>query len=190
MEAADRDLAAYVSAAGRRGAWGLWGSAYSLLAERDILLGEPDSAVARLEPLLHRPHASERLDLPTLTWAYLEQGDLERAQHAIMKAITQATDWHHRPRMAETLRVQGMIQSRRRQWDEATHTFEEALSIARSMTTPYLVARILYEYGRMDAAREDDRQAREHLAESLAIFQRLGARLYMDRTERALRDLP
>jgi class 3 adenylate cyclase/tetratricopeptide (TPR) repeat protein len=186
MEAATRDLEEWIAAAEPGDTWGLW-IAYSLLAERDLLLGQPDAALARLEPLLD-PQA-EYLDLRTLTWAYLERGDLAQAEHTIARAITKATASHDRPSIAETMRVQGMVQSRQGRWSDATQTFEDALSLARSMTMPYLEGRILYEYGRMHAARGEGEQARERLEEGLLILRRLGARPYIERTERGLREL-
>jgi hypothetical protein len=53
---------------------------------------------------------------------------------------------------------------------------------------PYLEGRILYEWGRMYAAREAPQQAQERLEEALVIFRRLGARPYIERTEQALAD--
>jgi ATP/maltotriose-dependent transcriptional regulator MalT len=152
-------------------------------------VGQPDAALARLEPLLDHPQAAEYLDFRTLTWAYLERGDLVQAEQTLARAITQATGWHDRPSIAETMRVQGMVQSRQGRWAEATQTFEDTLSLARRMTMPYLEGRILCEYGRMHAARGEGQQARERLEEGLAILYRLGARPYIERTEQALAEL-
>ena len=50
--------------------------------------------------------------------------------------------------------------------------------------------RALYELGSMLSRRGDQDRAWERLREALRIFERLGARLDMERTEQALAELP
>jgi hypothetical protein len=66
---------------------------------------------------------------------------------------------------------------------QAAAAFEGALKI---LDWPYFRSICIYDYGRMLASTGGSEAAREKLAESLAILQRLGARLHIPEVERAL----
>jgi tetratricopeptide (TPR) repeat protein len=154
-----------------------------LLAEQDILAGHPQSAINRLQPLLDRPglkeHSVTNL-MPTLAWAYLEAGDTTSAEQTASEAIERMVEQENQRHLPHALRVKGMVLSRQERWDEAEQAFSEAVSVARPMPYPYAEARSLYEWGKMGE------QSRQKLEEALAIFQRLGAKKDMERTEQAL----
>ena len=67
--------------------------------------------------------------------------------------------------------------------------FQEGLSEARRIGMPYYEARILYRLGVMHAKSGESETAQEALREAQAIFQRLGAMPYLERTERLLAEL-
>jgi hypothetical protein len=51
---------------------------------------------------------------------------------------------------------------------------------------PYYEGRLLYRFGLVHAQRDAPEEARKHLEAARAIFHRLGARPYRERTEHAL----
>jgi tetratricopeptide (TPR) repeat protein len=160
-------------------------NAERLLAYRDLLLGRPDEALQRME------HDGD--DHPgTLylrAWAHLEVGESLQAATTVERCIMLATERNNRLDLAEGLIVQGRICSRHRQFADAAHAFADALSLARSMSYPLAEGRTLYEWGRTLAAAGKRQEAREQLENTLQIFQRLGARPFMEQTDHALRRL-
>ncbi|HEV7129487.1 MAG TPA: hypothetical protein VGN32_18780 [Ktedonobacterales bacterium] len=72
---------------------------------------------------------------------------------------------------------------RQEHWEDAAHTLEEGLALARTMPYPYAEARLLDAYGRLHAQGGEPEQARERLNAAPAIFRRLGARKDIDRAE-------
>lgn len=160
-----------------------------VLAERDILEGKPQAALDRLEPLVESSEPEElgvvRL-LPYLAWAYVELGDDVRAQEVVLGGIEWARAQGNRLSLAELLKVRGMVLARRNGRDEAERTFEEAVSVARSVGYSYAEARALYEWGSMCVAGQDPKSGRARLGEAGEIFRRLGARPYSDLTRKAL----
>ena len=86
----------------------------------------------------------------------------------------------------ELLRGHGMVLSKRRRWDEAERTFEEAASVARSVRYPYVEARVFYEWGLMYVGRPDAKQGRDRLEEAVEIFRGLGSRPYSELAQKAM----
>jgi tetratricopeptide (TPR) repeat protein/transcriptional regulator with XRE-family HTH domain len=167
-------------------------SGQGVLAEQEILQGKPGAALARLEPLIERSDPEElgvvRL-LPLLAWAYLEMEDDDRAEQVPLEGIERARAQGHRLALVELLRVRGMVLARQGRWDEAERTFDEAVSVARSVRYLYAEARALYEWGSMYVGKPDPRQARELLEESAEIFRGLGSRPYFDLAQKAMSGL-
>jgi tetratricopeptide (TPR) repeat protein len=165
--------------------------AESLLAERDLAIGDPEAAVARLQPLrddlgAEAPHA---FPPPVLAEAYLAAGDEVRADELVMERIERFRRQHRRRSLALWLRVEGKVRVQQGRWDEARQAYEEAASLARAIPYPYAEAAAHYESGILHTHRGEPEQAREQLEEALIIFRHLGARPYVERTERALHDL-
>ena len=166
--------------------------AQGLLAERDLLLGCPGAARARLVPLLDRPGLEELFVtrfLPTLAWAQLELGQIGEAEHVAAQAIRRMRADNLRLDLPDALRVQAMVLIRQGRWAEAVQALEEGLVLARSMPYPYAEARLLHVYGEMHVLTGEPEPARERLEAALAIFQRLGARKDAERVEQAIADL-
>jgi tetratricopeptide (TPR) repeat protein len=164
--------------------------AQALLAEKDLLEGHPEAALDRLLPLLHQPGwESHRSFLVSLAWSYLELGNEREAQDLAAKAVAAKTD-HEDFVAKDALRLQGMVAARQGHWEEARHIFEVALERVRACLYPFGEGRILYEYALMQVRKGDAAQARGRLEAALAIFRRLGARPYIEQTERAMAALP
>ena len=159
------------------------------LAELHLLQGQPEAAARRLEPVLDRPGLQEfdvTALLPILAWAYLEMGEVGRAEQVVAEGIKRALAQKNRLALVDALRVQGMMLARLGQWQEAKRAFEEAVSLPQMMPYPYAEARAQYEWGMMLVRKGEPAQARELLEEAAVIFRRLGANKDIDRTEHGL----
>jgi tetratricopeptide (TPR) repeat protein len=152
--------------------------AHRLLAECDILEGQPQAARARLLPLLDRPGLEEwdvTALLPILAWAHLDLGDSALAEDTLTQAFRRARAGNHRLALAEALRVQALLALRQERWVEAERALDEGLALAEQMPYPYAEGRLLHLYGRMHGRKGEPGPARERLEAALRIFQRLGA---------------
>ena len=88
--------------------------------------------------------------------------------------------------IVDALRIQAMVLARQERRDKAARMWQDAASLAHPMPYPYGEARALYEWGRTLVEQGEGEQAQTRLEEALTIFQRLGARPYIDWTEQAL----
>lgn len=158
-------------------------------ADKDLLAKRPDLARARLEPLLDRANMQEMdvtVLLPLLAEAHLQMNDLYQAAAIAVEALKRARVEHDPDALLNALRVQGMVLADTERWEEAAACLEEGLTMARAMTYPYAEGRILHEFGNMHTRKGDSVAARERLEQACSIFQRLGARPYIELTEEAL----
>jgi tetratricopeptide (TPR) repeat protein len=162
-------------------------TAQGLLAELRLAQGWPPP-LDRLEHLAGQTGLGITTLLPYLARVYLEMHDVGRAEATVERGVQTATVQHQHLALLEGFRVQGMVRSRQGRWEEAERSFQDAVALARSMPHPYAEARTLYERGIMEAQRRKPEEARRLLEEALAIFQRLGAQPYIQRTEQALVD--
>jgi transcriptional regulator with XRE-family HTH domain len=163
--------------------------ANALLAERELLEGRPDAALARLTPLLDHPGtaALKRTPLlPLVAWVHLERGEDAAAAEAVARGIEHAQAQHHRLALVDALRVQAMVATRQGCWAKAKQALEEGLALARSMPYPYAEARLLHVSSALHAQKGEPEPACERLEAALAIFRRLGARKDAERVEQAL----
>jgi tetratricopeptide (TPR) repeat protein len=159
------------------------------LAEDELVAGRPESARARLRhaTALHGADSVEALHIvPLLAWAEAETGDLERAEALLADCVSRATALEHNLALVDALRVRALLATRRESWQEAADALEQSLALARPMPWPYAVAKALYAYGLLHAARGAPEQARARYAEALAILQTLGERPYAARIREAL----
>jgi class 3 adenylate cyclase/tetratricopeptide (TPR) repeat protein len=163
-----------------------------ILAERDLLDGRPQEAVARLEPLLDAPGREEvdvTLLLGVMAWALCDVGDVARAMDVIGQAIRWAIDEPNAPTLVDARWIQGVIFARQRRWPAAEAALEQAIQMARDLPYPYAEAKALYVYGQMRAEQGDSAQARERFEAGLTICAQLGERLYAEKIEEELAKL-
>jgi tetratricopeptide (TPR) repeat protein len=165
----------------------------SLLAERAVLEGRPQAALARLRPLLDRDDMQGRIEtifvLPVLAWIYLELEDTEQATQTITEVLHRQRAGTFRLALVDALRVAALVALRQERWQEAEAALGEGLALARRIGYPYGEARLLQAYGELFAQTGQPEAARERLEEALAIFQRLGARGDVVRAEQVLSSL-
>jgi tetratricopeptide (TPR) repeat protein/transcriptional regulator with XRE-family HTH domain len=152
-------------------------AALALLAELDVLEGRPEAAITRLHPLATKDLAWDYavMLLSALAAAYLETGDLERAQAHADRAVDQARRLEAWAQGIRALEVLGMVHARRGHHDLARAAYQEALQRARAMPFPYGQARLLHAYGLLDRQQGNHATAQAKLAEALAIAENLGA---------------
>lgn len=152
----------------------------------------PAAALTRLEKILNMPGLQE-LDLTPflqiLAEAYLDNGNEKRFKEIVDARAEAAAACDDRLGLLDWRRLQAMALTRQGRWKEAERAFDESLPLARAMPFPYAEARILREYAQMRARKGEPDEAKHRLQEALAIFQRLGAKKDIERTDRALAEL-
>jgi tetratricopeptide (TPR) repeat protein len=162
------------------------------LAERDLLDGNPQTALDWLAPLVDRSLNADgqlALFMPLVAWAYLDLGDEAQADQWMARALTCAGEMGYRATVAETLRVRALAAMRLDEWAHAAVTLEEALVLDRGIPDPYAEAKTLRVYGLLHLRKGEQTQARKRLESALAILNRLGERLYAEHIERDLIDI-
>jgi len=145
---------------------------HSAFAELELLRGQPEAAVTRLEPWAGREGGFRVLIETMLAWALLEAGQEVRSEKLAAETVARGREQGEKLALVDALRVHGMILVRQGKPDEAAPILEEALVLARSLPYPYAEARTLAEMGRHK--------------EALEIFQRLGAMKDMERMQKVL----
>jgi tetratricopeptide (TPR) repeat protein len=202
-----------VALAGRSGDLQALRWAEASLAEYDLLEGQPEAARERLEPLLDRPGLQEGLVtyiMPYLAWAYLEQGDLKRAEEYVRECLERAAGERIRLAWVDALRVRVLLAIHRRQASDgaavnhkkvddqagadtgladAQTALDEATQLCREMGFPYGLAKLHYTRGMLAIQAEDMGGARRALEEAKVILDSLDERLYRERVEQLLLQL-
>jgi class 3 adenylate cyclase/tetratricopeptide (TPR) repeat protein/DNA-binding XRE family transcriptional regulator len=157
------------------------------MAEVELVQGQAVEARVRLQPMIQSPGCEQYNEitplLPMLAWACLELGDERMAETLLDRAAPQAEAQYHYLALLDVLRVRGLLYTRMERFLEAEAALHDALLRARSMPHPYAEAKLLYTYGRLEAARGNPEAALERLARAGLICARLGERLYAERIE-------
>jgi hypothetical protein len=162
-----------------------------LLAEADLLAGHPEDARGRLTAVLGDRQTFTPVEQGArgarllLAWAELALG---RAEAAEMRLATVLTDAPPLLRV-DALRIQGLLAIAQRRWEVGVAALEEALALARAMPYPYAELKVLWVYGRLEAARGNAAAAEARFWTALAICDRLGEGLYRRYIEHDLRPL-
>lgn len=162
------------------------------LAERDLLMGEPAAARARLTPLLDSPGQEAALVtylMPYLAWASLELGDADVADDYLRECLKRATKEHIRLAEVEALRVRVIQATQQSDFDGAEQALEDGLRVSRELPYPYAEAKLLYSGGLCAHAQGDDARAGERLRTSQQLLTSLGEGLYLPHVRKALASL-
>jgi ATP/maltotriose-dependent transcriptional regulator MalT len=163
----------------------------SFAAEMDLFQGEPARAISRLDQFLARDDVEKEDALLTpalffLAWAHLECGHVDTAHELAQLSIKKLEEENSIIELLIARRVAGMISAARGEYELATSTFDHVISVAREVRYPHAEACALYEYGMMDVRRGNSSEALSRLGAALQIFQKLGAKPYIERAQRAL----
>jgi tetratricopeptide (TPR) repeat protein len=161
-----------------------------VLAERDILAGRPDVAHTRLVSLLDEEALQGIGVIPHLlvrqAWALLALGEVDRAAAVASRVIARTRDEGRMLPLVDALRMAALAAVRQERWEDAERALEDGISLARCLHYPYAEARFLQAYGELLVQLRQPGPPRERLEAALAIFQRLGARKDIERTEQLL----
>jgi tetratricopeptide (TPR) repeat protein len=162
-------------------------------AELDIPQGRAEEVVAALPEYIERCRNEgvgfERLVLWPLAWAELELGHIDRAEELSRRVMDSARRDNDRIYILEGAPVRTAVLRCLQRWEEAERVASEALAVAEAAKRPYSAGRIHHELGLLHAARQDCAAARRELEAALDLFQRLGARPFIDRTRQALMEI-
>jgi tetratricopeptide (TPR) repeat protein len=159
------------------------------LAARDLLEGHAQAAVRRIHFLRDRPGvAAEEMAtlLPALAEAHLRLGEADQAWDAVTLAVQHNRARNDRIDLLDALRVQAIVATTQRRWEEAAGALEEGLALARGVPSPYLEAQLLDLHGQLLEVQRKLEAARERFAMALAIFERLGALKDIERVEQKI----
>lgn len=164
---------------------------HAMLAEKDLIAGEPERALAHLAPFVPFSVPQEgNLDvrelLPLLAWVHVDLKQPLQAQELLTSLLIDLRAASMRLALADALRVQALLAMSLDRWSESEAALTEALELARSFPSPYGEAKLLMEYGQLRARQDNQEHARQYFKEALAILARLGERQYTRTIERLL----
>jgi tetratricopeptide (TPR) repeat protein len=168
-------------------------------AERDLLVGQPEHAYARLAPLLDATPTDPVTDTGQfagwlrlwVAWVQLERGEVAQAAELAAAALARIREHQEPDQMLNALRVQAMVLVRQGQWAAAADILAKGLALAQAPGFPHPgpEACLLHVWGQLHLSRGEQAAARERLEAAQAIFQRMGARALVARVEQDLATL-
>ena len=120
----------------------------------------------------------------------IRKGDLLNAERHCERALSVATQVGSKENIGAAKRVRGMLLRWRERWEESAADFEESLWIYTQVGQPFDEGRTHHEFGLMWKDKGDRERAREHLSQAVRLFERIGAKIELERAREALRELP
>jgi class 3 adenylate cyclase/tetratricopeptide (TPR) repeat protein len=158
-----------------------------VLGENHWLQGRFAKAVDALHPFIDFPgirNDDQGDNIDVLAKAYLELGNETRARKLVARAetIPQDSPWT----IVETRILKYILLGREGQVDEARAEYEETLDVARRLDYPYGEALTLSALGGLRSYPMEEKEWKDRLEAALAIFQRIGAKPLIERTQEAL----
>jgi len=124
-----------------------------------------------------------------LAEAYLAAGDQERSDESLQAVLKLVNDSQADMHIAgEAQRIVGLLEMAKSEAASAAQHFGRSVSIFDLIGDRYRSARAHFELGRAYVVTQPDR-AEEHLTRALNIFRELGAKLDIERAEKAAAEL-
>jgi tetratricopeptide (TPR) repeat protein/transcriptional regulator with XRE-family HTH domain len=149
------------------------------LAELDLIRGEPDAALGRLERWLAEESPTRLHDVMLLgiaAEACLDLGHIARGEALADQALRRARATHNEIDGIDAARIKGRSLLLQGRHADARSRLEAALSRAEAVPYPWAGARVQLVLARLSEAQGGDRRAaRERLSAASETFARLGA---------------
>ena len=160
----------------------------------DLSLGDADACARRLEPLLEASERAHVIDpgvnryVPDLITAYIELGRLDEALISLRDLEERARRLDRPSVLAVAGRCGGLLLAAQGDLEEALTAFDAALALHDRSPSPipFEHARTHLAAGIIRRRARRRRAARESFEQALAIFEGLGAELWLARTRREL----
>lgn len=162
------------------------------LVIQDLMAGRAEAALTRLHLIVDERdlwNDAARNHLAELAEVHLNLGNHARAEEIAVEALKRHRAERDQFALVEMLLVYGMALAWTQRWEGAEAAWDEAASLAERMPYPYIQARVLLARGIAQMQRGYRDVARERMEDARAIFQRLGARAGIEKTEQALSKL-
>jgi tetratricopeptide (TPR) repeat protein len=160
--------------------------AAEVLAHRDLTAGHPAMARDRLLHVYGSSGLAEEMVSTNLARAYLELGDVSRAEELAERAVGASRARADHVDMTWALEMWARVAFQQGDFLAARTRIEEGLALARSIPIPFAEGNLLYLFARLHVQQGEPGQARVRMSEARAIFQRLGARIDVERTNQFL----
>jgi tetratricopeptide (TPR) repeat protein len=167
--------------------------AHLYLAYLDQARGDPHAVIERLTPLLDRSGHEEFSAiplLPPLAQAYLDLGEVDRADDIASDALRRTSRQRNRLDLFAAMVVRAGVLDAQDRREEAQGTLQKAFDLAREMSFLPGQAHALFRWGVVESRRGNDEAARSYLRAARDIYQRMGARKGVDMVDEALGKMP
>lgn len=172
-----------------------YGSATSREAIALLELSREDARAvqATLAPLLARCEGEGIVEpgvlrfVPDEIEALVLLGERQAAAGLLERFEERARQLGRRGAVAAAARCRGLVAASSREFDAALSYLGAALDTYAELPLPFERARALLDFGSAQRRARERRAARKTLEEALALFDRLGASLWAERTRRELR---
>jgi len=164
-------------------------TARSLLAELEMQEGHPERVFGHLETIFDDDGSGTNGFAPPALLAaraYLELGDIARAEGLTRTALQAAEAQRKTHRQIASLATLGAVYARQEQYDQADQAFTQALQIAARHEDRMREANARYDWSVAYRDRGERGKAFEQLDTARAIFEQLGMTAFASRARVAL----
>jgi DNA-binding NarL/FixJ family response regulator len=154
----------------------------------ELSLGNAAGADTNLRPLVEKAAAAGMRGPGATAFvrdeieALVALGRTEDAESLLRHVEDDAQRLDHASALAAAARCRGLLHAARGDAEAAIRSFESAVAQHERVLTPFDRARTLFELGSTHRRAKNKRAARDTLEEALDVFERLGARLWSERT--------
>lgn len=119
---------------------------------------------------------------------YLGLSNLQKALEHAEKALEISVEIGAKTEEGMGRRVLGMVYRDTKDWDMAIEEFEKAKEIFEGVGEKNELARLFYEYALLFKAKGESDKAKEHLEKALEMFNSTGIELWIEKTEKVLKE--
>jgi tetratricopeptide (TPR) repeat protein len=129
------------------------------------------------------------VSLENLSDPYSIKGDMEKALACLKTAKELVEDTHDKIGMADIFYMYGKIFTNARMWNEAFDNYNRGITILKNTSTPFELARILYQYGNALFISGNSDNAKGQLMESQKLFKDCKAEKWLKEVEDLLQKI-